>query len=502
MGTTSGFSSPGGLQGGRDVLGCSFGVFFPSVPGRLVQMAASSAATGPIRAAFFDLDRTLLRGGSAPVFADALRTLGVDTPRIPGQDLILKLYDLIGETKAGMQLAKSAVSKASGLRRDDVRSAAHGAVDTLLSNVQPYVRGLLAEHRVAGDLIVLATTSPFDLVAPFAEALGFDAVVATRYAEQEGTYTGDVDGSFVWGPGKLAAVQEWAQANNVSLADSSAYSDSYFDAPLLGAVGRPTAINPDMRLLALSTLKGWPVRWLDAPSGVPRLFGVEPLDVLRRLIRPEFIPYARFSFEGVSNIPSEGPVIIAANHRSYFDPLALALLLARAGRNGRFLAKKEVVNAPIVGQVVKAFGTISVDRGSGSSQPLDVAAEALAAGEAIVILPQGTIPRGEAFFDPNLVGRPGVARLASMTGAPIIPVGLWGTEKVWPRNAKLPNMTNVTSPPLVQATAGKPVKLKGTRKAITADTAKVMDAISDLLPAESKKKRQVSDTELRATMPS
>jgi putative phosphoserine phosphatase / 1-acylglycerol-3-phosphate O-acyltransferase len=470
--------------------------------GKQSAKVARGASDGPRRAAFFDLDRTLLAGGSAPVFAEALRTLGVATPRIPGQDAILKLYDIVGETKAGMQVARSAVAKAAGLRRDDVRRAAGGAVDELLQRLQPYVSTVIAEHRAAGDLLVLATTSPYDLVAPFASALGFDAVVATQYTEQEGTYTGDIDGTFVWGPGKLAAVQEWAQANNVSMPDSAAYSDSYFDAPLLGAVGRPTAVNPDVRLLALSALKGWPVRWFDAPSGVPRLFGVEPLDVLRRVIRPEFIPYARFSFEGVANIPTEGPVIIAANHRSYFDPLALALLLARAGRNGRFLAKQEVVKAPVVGQVVKAFGTISVDRGSGSDQPLNIAAEALAAGEAIVILPQGTIPRGEAFFDPQLVGRPGVARLAAMTGAPVVPVGLWGTDKVWPRNAKIPNMTNVVSPPLVVAKAGKPVKLKSSAKSARTDTEAVMAAISALLPAESRKKRSATAEELRSTMPS
>jgi putative phosphoserine phosphatase / 1-acylglycerol-3-phosphate O-acyltransferase len=454
-------------------------------------------------AAFFDLDRTLLAGGSAPVFAKAMETLGVATPKIPGQDLALKLYDLFGESKAAMQLAKSSAGRASGLRRDDVSAAAHGAVEELLAKVQPYVRNVLAEHRALGDLLVLATTSPYDLVAPFAKALGFDAVVATKYQENEGTYTGQVDGVFVWGDGKLAAVRQWAEANNVSLGDSAAYSDSYFDSPLLEAVGRPNAINPDARLLAASMLKGWPVRWFDAPTGVPRVLGIEPLDVLRRLIRPEFIPYARFAFEGVSHIPKTGPVIIAANHRSYFDPLVIAMLLAKAGRNGRFLAKKEVVDAPVVGQVVRAFGTIRVERGSGSDQPLEQAAEALAGGEVIVILPQGTIPRGEAFFDSQLVGRPGVVRLAAMTGAPIVPIGVWGTELVWPRNAKVPNVANVTSPPLVTAQAGKPVKqLKGTRKAQTTDTAKVMSAIAALLPAESRMKRVVSAEDLKKTTPS
>jgi putative phosphoserine phosphatase / 1-acylglycerol-3-phosphate O-acyltransferase len=464
--------------------------------------AVDDVGAGPRRAAFFDLDRTLLAGGSAPVFAKAMERLGVSTPHIPGQDLLLKFYDLVGETKIGMQVARQAASRSAGLRRSDVASAAEGAVSDLVERVQPFVAGLFAEHRTAGDLLVLATTSPFDLVTPFARALGFDAVVATRYSELEGVYTGDVDGQFVWGDGKLAAVEAWAEENDVSMSDSAAYSDSFFDSPLLGAVGRPMAINPDLRLLATAVLRQWPVRWLDAPSGVPRFFGVEPLDVLRRTIRPEFFPYARFKFEGISNIPRRGPVIIAPNHRSYFDPLVISLALAKAGRNGRFLAKKEVLEAPVVGQIVRAFGTIKVDRGTGSDRPLREAAEALDGGEVVVILPQGTIPRGEAFFDPKLVGRPGVARLAAMTGAPVVPMGLWGTEKVWPRNSKVPNVTNVTSPPKVSAVIGEPVKgLKLTDKSMEKDLEKIMKSISALLPEESNKKRKVSDEELKKTRP-
>ncbi len=464
---------------------------------------SETSVTGePRRAAFFDLDRTLLAGASAPVFAKAMKQLGVATPNIPGQDLILKLYDLIGETKTGMQVARGAAGKSAGLRRSDVSTAAEGAVEELVAKVQPFVAGLFSDHRSAGDMLVLATTSPFDLVSPFARALGFDAVVATRYEENEGVYTGDVDGEFVWGEGKLAAVEAWAEENNVSVADSAAYSDSFFDSPLLGAVARPMAINPDLRLLATAALKKWPVRWLDVPSGVPKLFGIEPLDILRRTIRPEFFPYARFSFEGITNIPRTGPVIIAPNHRSYFDPLVIALALAKAGRNGRFLAKKEVLTTPVFGQIAKAFGTIRVDRGTGSDQPLREAARALAGGEVVVILPEGTIPRGEAFFDPKLVGRPGVARLAAMSGAPVVPMGLWGTEVVWPRNAKVPNVTNVTNPPRVTVSVGSPVSgLKLSDKSVTKDVEKIMKSISALLPEESKKKRKVSEADLKKTRP-
>ena len=84
---------------------------------------------------------------------------------------------------------------------------------------------------------------------------------------------------------------------------------------------------------------------------------------------------------------------------------------------------------------------------------------ALEAGEMVAIMPQGTIPRGQAFFDPELKGRWGAARLAAMSGAPVVPIGLWGTEKVWPRNAKLPNLWNITDPPTVPISVGEPVAL-------------------------------------------
>jgi putative phosphoserine phosphatase / 1-acylglycerol-3-phosphate O-acyltransferase len=457
-------------------------------------------------AAFFDLDRTILPGGSGPVFAATLARLGVKTPHIPGQELLFKLFDIMGESYLVMQLAKQAASRSKGLDRAMVQASAEVAADTLMERVQPYAPALFEEHRAAGDLLVLATTSPHDLVAPFARRLGFDAVVATRYGEVEGIYTGELNGLFVWGPGKLAAIRMWAEQNDVSLETSSAYSDSVFDAPMLGAVGHPVAVNPDYRLRALAALRRWPVRNLDAPAGVPSVSGIEPFDIIRTLTRPEFFPGVKFRIEGVENVPRTGAVIIASNHRSYFDPLAIGLAIAKAGRNGRFMGKKEVFDAPIVGQFAKAMGAIRVDRGTGSDAPLKEAAKALDGGEVVVILPEGTIPRGEAFFDPILKGKKGTARLAAMTGASIVPLGIWGTEKVWPRSSKVPSLLRFNDPHEVILRFGPPVALASSpadsdERSIAADTEAIMAAIMDLLPAESRIVREVSAEELAKTTP-
>ena len=105
----------------------------------------------------------------------------------------------------------------------------------------------------------------------------------------------------------------------------------------------------------------------------------------------------------------------------------MAVTIARRGRPVRFLGKKEVFDAPVIGALATAMGGIRVERGTGSDEPLAAAIAALAAGEVVALMPQGTIPRGEAFFDPSSRAdgaRPGSPRRPR---APVIPVGLWGT---------------------------------------------------------------------------
>lgn len=451
-------------------------------------------------AAFFDLDRTILRGASAPLLTQALVEAGLVPDRhVPGERLLYRFYEVVGETLVGMALARQAATLFAGLDRRLVRAAAERAAEAMVAHVMPYARVLIDEHRDEGRRVVLATTTPHDLVEPFAARLGIDDVIATRYAERDGRYTGGLDGVFVWARGKLAAVRAWAERNGVSLADSWAYSDSVFDVPLLSAVGHPTAVNPDPRLLVVAALRRWPVRWLDVPPGVPKLAGVEPFDLVRLLARPELFPYARFDIAGVERIPREGPAIVVANHRSYFDTVAVGVTVARAGRPVRFLGKREVFDAPVVGQIARALGGIRVDRGSGSTAPLIEAERALRAGELVALMPQGTIPRGEAFFDPVLKGRPGAARLAHATRAPVIPIGLWGTEAVWPRSARVPDVTNLLHPPTVLVRVGAPVKLG--YRSVTADTDRIMRAIMDLLPPESRVRRIPTPEELARTYP-
>jgi putative phosphoserine phosphatase/1-acylglycerol-3-phosphate O-acyltransferase len=453
-------------------------------------------------AAFFDLDRTLLAGASGVVYSDAMKESGFVTRSIPGEKLVYGVFNMIGETLPSMAMARQAAALSRGRSQAAMQRAGKQAAPQLASMVQPFAWPLFEEHRAAGRKLVMATTTPYDLVEPLAELLEFDDVLATRYGVGgDGAFDGTIVGPFVWARGKLSAVRTWAADNDVELAECYAYSDSVFDSPLLGAVGHPVAVNPDPSMLVMATLRRWPIVNLDVSPGVVKVpvVGIELQRIANQFARPAMFPYARFDIDGIGNIPATGPAIVVANHRSYFDAAAVSVTIARSGRTVRFLGKKEVFDAPIIGPLAAAMGGIRVDRATGSDEPLKAAVEALAGGEIVALMPQGTIPRGPAFFDPVLKGRWGAARLATLTGAPVIPVGLWGTEKVWPRSSRLPNVLNVTSPPTVRIRVGKPVSLA--HKSLQRDTTKIMSAITKLLPAEARRARTPTAEELAATYP-
>lgn len=356
----------------------------------------------------------------------------------------------------------------------------HGILDRS-GDVHPHVPAILDEHRAKRQRLVATTKRAMEDVEGLVADLGFDAVIPD-----------------VAGRGKLEAARTWARENAASLRRSWFYAGGFHDAALLAEVGHPVVVDPDPRLAPLAWLKGWTTRSLRSPAGVARIFGREIQEWTRPFSRPELIAIASFEFSELEHIPSDGPAIVVGNHRSYFDSVAVALAVERSGRVARFLGKKEVFDVPLVGMMARAIGGIRVERGTGSDEPLRAAAEALEAGDVIFLMPQGTIPRGPAFFDVELKGRWGAARLAAMTKAPVIPLALWGTEKVWPRSARLPNL-NPLNRPLVTVRGGPPVPL--TYGDADVDTKSIMSAIVDLLPDEAKVKHDPTPEELTLTYP-
>lgn len=135
----------------------------------------------------------------------------------------------------------------------------------------------------------------------------------------------------------------------------------------------------------------------------------------------------RSTVEGRHMIPRHGPAVVASSHSGYLDPLILGYLLDLQGRRARFLAKRELFEQRGLGWALRRAGQIPVDRGTaGAARALDEAVEALRRGEVVVIFPEGTISLD---LDP-MPGKKGAARLASRSGVPVTPVGLWGSHRI------------------------------------------------------------------------
>ena len=160
---------------------------------------------------------------------------------------------------------------------------------------------------------------------------------------------------------------------------------------------------------------------------------VEPTYQFARLIlRPWLRTWFRWHIEGDEKIPRSGPALVAFNHIAYLDPFAAAWVMDSVKRRPRFLAKQELFEDKRIAWILRGANQIPVHRGTADApMALDAALAALERGEAIAIFPEGTITR-----DPDLnpmEGKTGLARLAIESGAPVIPVALWGTANVWPK---------------------------------------------------------------------
>jgi HAD superfamily hydrolase (TIGR01490 family) len=147
-----------------------------------------------------------------------------------------------------------------GLHRQWMESRAAEMCDAiLLPALYRGARSLIQRDRERGFRTVLVTGSLDFAIAPFLDRLGMDEAITNRLEFNNGVATGALLDPIIAGPEKVTAMTLLQEKYNVESARCKAYSDSFSDAPMLEAVGMPTATNPDRRLRALAVERGWPI---------------------------------------------------------------------------------------------------------------------------------------------------------------------------------------------------------------------------------------------------
>lgn len=224
------------------------------------------------------------------------------------------------------------------------------------------------------------------------------------------------------------------------------------------------------------------------PERPPRYNVVEQF--LVSVVVPLVRPWLCETWDGLEHVPTRGGAVVAANHLSYSDPVVLGrFLIVGAGRFPRYLGKAELFTIPVFGRLIRVAGQIPVPRGTARAADSFAAAVAAArAGEVVGILPEGTVTH-----DPNLwpmAGKSGAVRVALAANSALIPVAMWGPERILPpRRASDPRVLLHALRPghPVQVLAGAPVDLDDLRgqapttEILAEATDRVMNAITELL---------------------
>ncbi len=222
-------------------------------------------ATRQRTAAFFDLDRTLVSGSSGfSILVEMARAGIVSKPQLLRDTWVSARFRLWGLDDATTDAVRSRVAGyVTNVHTDELEAIASAVMDRVLPRIYPEVLARAHAHQRAGEIVYLITASSQEFADLLAEALELDGAIGTRSEIVDGRYTGKPGGPFIYGEGKVGAMLDLAAEHDLDLARSTAYSDSISDLPMLRAVGRPVAVNPDRALRAIAVSEGWEILSLD-----------------------------------------------------------------------------------------------------------------------------------------------------------------------------------------------------------------------------------------------
>ncbi|MCD5976226.1 HAD family hydrolase [Pseudomonas quasicaspiana] len=210
--------------------------------------------------AIFDLDETLIAGDCASLWSEQMARLGwVDSASFIKRDH--ELMQAYSEGKLAMEdYMAFSLEPMLGRTPEEVDHLVGPWVE---DHIEPIIFSdatkCIAEHRAAGDRILVISASGVHLVKPIAERIGIDEVLAIELDVAHGVYNGKTVGTLTYREGKITRLMEWLDAEGENLEGASFYSDSRNDLPLLLKVDHPHVVNPDPTLLEHAQKAGWPV---------------------------------------------------------------------------------------------------------------------------------------------------------------------------------------------------------------------------------------------------
>ncbi len=202
-----------------------------------------------------------MAGSSGMVWAKVSAQAGLFPRRLMARWAVDHLrYRLRGASDdAAAQVMAEVRDVVTGMAVSDLEGLGPAVIEGVLPRVYPEMLDEVRSHREAGRPTFIVSAAGSYVVEELARELEMDGGVGTGYEVRDGTFTGELDGPFIYGKGKVHAMERLAADLGIDLAASYAYSDSASDLPMLRAVGNPVVVNPDAALLEVARAEGWRV---------------------------------------------------------------------------------------------------------------------------------------------------------------------------------------------------------------------------------------------------
>jgi len=443
--------------------------------------AIEAGPKGPDIGAFFDFDGTLIDGYSAVAFfTDRLRRgeMGLGE----AADIIRVAWRGDMDESEFADVIGKAVAEWAGHPEEELAELwSRLFKEKIASRLFPEAWSLVKAHQKMGHTVVIASSATRYQAAPIAEELGIEHLLCTRATVRDGRLTGGVEGAPLWGAGKADAVCDFAKAHEIALSGSYGYANGNEDIAFLKTVGHATAVNPKRALIEAAQREGWkvlrfPTRRNASAAALARSLGAYcalaatslcglayALTTGKKRRAAEWVSAtssdAMLAITGIDvevrgehHLWAHRPSVFLFNHQSIVDGYVLLTLLRRDFTG---VAKKDVANMPLLGQILRALDFAFIDRSNARNaiEAMEPAVERLRLGMSVVIAPEGTrslTPRLGRF-------KKGAFHIAMQASAPVVPVVIRNTYEVMTRGSLLfrPGTVQVCALPPIDVTKWK-----------------------------------------------